>query len=117
MKTTPRTNCPTPTARGTRAVGASRCARQSKRIFAPTNIHDRFCHLGLVGFGIGYFRRRFLVFHIKRRGKTKMAFIIAIAIYDGGIDVAVPTFLLGLVVWYGVLFESGLADADDILGI
>ena len=27
-----------------------------------------------------------------------MAFIIAIAIYDGGIDVAVPTFLLGLVV-------------------
>ena len=49
--------------------------------------------------------------------KTKMAFIIAIAIYDGGIDVAVPTFLLGLVVWYGVLFESGLADADDILGI
>ena len=50
-------------------------------------------------------------------GETKMAFIIAIAIYDGGIDVAVPTFLLGLVVWYGVLFESGLADADDILGI
>ena len=49
--------------------------------------------------------------------KTKMAFIIAIAIYDGGIDVAVPTFLLGLAVWYGVLFESGLADADDILGI
>ena len=51
------------------------------------------------------------------KGKTKMAFIIAIAIYDGGIDVAVPTFLLWLVVWYGVLFESGLADADDILGI
>ena len=48
---------------------------------------------------------------------TKMAFIIAIAIYDGGIDVAVPTFLLGLVVWYGVLFKTGLADADDILGI
>ena len=46
-----------------------------------------------------------------------MAFIIAIAIYDGGIDVAVPTFLLGFVVWYGVLFESGLADADDIVGI
>ena len=46
-----------------------------------------------------------------------MAFIIAIAIYYGGIDVAVPTFLLWLVVWYGVLFESGLADADDILGI
>ena len=46
-----------------------------------------------------------------------MAFIIAIAIYDGGIDVVVPTFLLGLVVWYGVLFASGLADADDTLGI
>ena len=78
-------------------------------------IHDRFCHLELVWVGIGYFRRRFLVFH--HRGKTKMAFIIAIAIYDGGIDVVVPTFLLGLVVWYGVLFESGLADDDDILGI
>ena len=46
-----------------------------------------------------------------------MAFIIAIAIYYGGIDVAVPMFLLWLVVWYGMLFESGLADADDILGI
>ena len=46
-----------------------------------------------------------------------MAFIIAIAIYDGGIDVAVPTFLFGLVGWYGVLFKSGLADADDISGI
>ena len=34
-------------------------------------IHDRFCHLGLVGFGIGYFRRRVLVFHIKRRGKRR----------------------------------------------
>ena len=53
----------------------------------------------------------------KEEGKTKMAFIIAIAIYYGGIDVAVPTFLLWLVVWYGVLFGSGLADADDILGI
>ena len=49
--------------------------------------------------------------------KANMLLIIAFAIYDGGIDVAVPTFLLGLVVWYGVLFESGLADADDILGI
>lgn len=28
-------------------------------------IRDRFCHLGLVGLGIGYFRRRFLVFHIE----------------------------------------------------
>ena len=46
-----------------------------------------------------------------------MAFNIAIAIYDGGIDVAVPTFLLGRVGWYGVLVGSGLADADDILGI
>lgn len=46
-----------------------------------------------------------------------MAFIIAIAIYGVGVDVVVQTFLLGLVVWYGVLFESGLADADDILGI
>ena len=46
-----------------------------------------------------------------------MAFIISIAIYYGGIDVAVPTFLLWLVVWYGVLFKSGLADADDILEI
>ena len=46
-----------------------------------------------------------------------MSFIIAISIYVVGLDVAVPTFLLGLVVWYGVLFESGLADADDILGI
>ena len=46
-----------------------------------------------------------------------MAFIIAIAIYYGGIDVAVPPFLLWLVGWYGVLFGSGLADADDILGI
>ena len=46
-----------------------------------------------------------------------MAFIIAIAIYDGGIDVAVPTFLLWLVGWYGMLFKSGLADVDDILGI
>ena len=49
--------------------------------------------------------------------KTKMAFIIAIAIYDGGIDVAVPTFLLALIVWYGSFFASGYADADDILGI
>ena len=46
-----------------------------------------------------------------------MIFIIALAIYGVGVDVAVPTFLFGLVVWYGVLFESGLADADDILGI
>lgn len=49
--------------------------------------------------------------------KTKMVFIIALAIYDGGIDVAVPTFLLGLVVWYASLFASGFADADDIVGI
>ena len=41
-----------------------------------------------------------------------MVFIIALAIY-GGIDVAVPTFLLGLVVWYASFFASGYADADD----
>ena len=46
-----------------------------------------------------------------------MLFIIALAIYGVGVDVVVPTFLFGLVVWYGVLFESGLADAVDILGI
>lgn len=46
-----------------------------------------------------------------------MLFIIALAIYDGGIGVSVPTFLFGLVVWYGAFFASGLADADDILGI
>lgn len=48
--------------------------------------------------------------------KTKMAFIIALAIYDS-IDVAVMAFLLALIVWYGSFFASGYADADDILGI
>lgn len=43
-----------------------------------------------------------------------MAFIIALAIYDGGIDLAVPALVLGLVVWYASLFVSGYADADDI---
>ena len=46
-----------------------------------------------------------------------MAFIIAIAIYDGGMGVSVATFLLGLVVWYVSLFASGCADADDIIGL
>ena len=46
-----------------------------------------------------------------------MIFILALAIYGVGVDVVVPTFLFWSVVWYGVLFESGLADADDILGI
>ena len=46
-----------------------------------------------------------------------MAFIIAIAIYDGGIDLAVPALVLGFVVWYASFFASGFADADDILGI
>ena len=46
-----------------------------------------------------------------------MVFIIVIAIYYGETDVAVPAFLLWLVGWYGMLFKSGLADADDILGI
>ena len=49
--------------------------------------------------------------------KTKMAFIIALAIYGSELEVIVPTFLFGLVVWYGAFFGSGLADADDILGI
>ena len=46
-----------------------------------------------------------------------MLFISVLAIYGVGVDVVVPTFLFGLVVWYGVLFESGLADAVDMLGI
>ena len=46
-----------------------------------------------------------------------MAFIIALAIYDGGIDIAVPTFLLGLAVWYGSFFASGYEGADDIVDI
>ena len=46
-----------------------------------------------------------------------MIFIIVLAIYDGGMGVSVPTFLLGLIVWYASFLESGLADADDILGI
>lgn len=46
-----------------------------------------------------------------------MLFIIAIAIYGVGVDVVVPTFLLGLVIWYVSFFESGLADADDIIGL
>lgn len=46
-----------------------------------------------------------------------MAFIIALAIYGSELEVIVPTFLFGLVVWYASFFESSLADADDILGI
>lgn len=46
-----------------------------------------------------------------------MAIIIAIAVYDGGIDIAIPTFVIGLVIWYAALFASGYADADDILWI
>ena len=46
-----------------------------------------------------------------------MIFIIVLAIYGVGVDVVVPTFLFGLVVWHGAFFESGLADAADILGI
>lgn len=46
-----------------------------------------------------------------------MLFSIALAIYGVGVDVVVPTFLFGFVVWYGVLFGSGYADADDILGL
>ena len=46
--------------------------------------------------------------------KTKMGFIIALAIYGVGVDTLIPIFLLGLVVWYGSFFASGYADADDI---
>ncbi len=46
-----------------------------------------------------------------------MIFIIVLAIYGVGVDVVVPTFLFGLVVWYVSFFASGLADAVDILGI
>ena len=46
-----------------------------------------------------------------------MLFTIVFVIYGVGVDVVVPTFLFGLVVWYGVLFESGYADADDIVGL
>ena len=49
--------------------------------------------------------------------KTTTAFIIALAIYDGGMGVSVPTFLLGLIVWYASFFASGYADADDIIGL
>ena len=43
-----------------------------------------------------------------------MLLIIAFAIYDS-IDVAVMAFLLALVVGYGSFFESGYADANDIV--
>lgn len=46
-----------------------------------------------------------------------MLFIIALAIYGVGVDVVVPTFLLGLIVWYASFFASGYADADDIIGL
>lgn len=46
-----------------------------------------------------------------------MGFIIALAIYDGGIDIAVPALVLGLVFGCASFFASGYADADDILGI
>ena len=46
--------------------------------------------------------------------KTNMLLIIAFAIYDS-IDVAVMAFLLALVVGYGSFFESGYADANDIV--
>ena len=46
-----------------------------------------------------------------------MLFIIALATYGVVVDVVVPTFLFGLVVWYGVHFESCVAADDDISGI
>ena len=45
-----------------------------------------------------------------------MLLIIALAIYYQ-VNVAVMTFLLAMVVWYGSFFASGYADVDDILGI
>ena len=52
-----------------------------------------------------------------RREKTKMAFIIVLAIYDGGIDLAVPAFVSGLVIWYASFFASGCTEPDDMIGI
>ena len=46
-----------------------------------------------------------------------MAFIIALAIYDGGPDLAVPAFVIGLVIWYASFFASGCMEPDDIIGI
>ena len=46
-----------------------------------------------------------------------MLFIIALAVYGLGLDVVVPTFLLGLVVWYVSFFASALADAADTVVI
>ena len=46
-----------------------------------------------------------------------MWFIIALAIYDGGIDIAIPTFVIGLVIWYASFFASGCMEPDDIVGI
>ena len=37
-----------------------------------------------------------------------MLFIIALAIYGVGVDVVVPIFLFGLVVWYGVFLNQVL---------
>ena len=46
-----------------------------------------------------------------------MGFIIVLAIYWAKLEVIVPTFLYGLVVWYASFFASGCADADDIVGL
>ena len=46
-----------------------------------------------------------------------MAIIIAIAVYDGGIDIAIPTFVIGLVIWYASFFASGCMEPDDIIEI
>lgn len=46
-----------------------------------------------------------------------MAFIIALAIYDGGIDLAVPALVIGLFLGNAAFFASGYADPDDIIGI
>ena len=48
--------------------------------------------------------------------KTKMGFIIVLAIYGAELEVIVPIFLFGLFVWYGSFFASGCAEAEDIIG-
>lgn len=42
-----------------------------------------------------------------------MCFIIALAIYDGGIDLAVPALLIGLFLGNASFFASGHADPNE----
>lgn len=46
-----------------------------------------------------------------------MALIIALAIDDGGIDLAVPALVIGLFLGNASFLASGYADPDDIIGI